>query len=71
VQRTRGFLAAIEELQLTPAVTLNGVRYFDAESVERIQERINHHGATAPAAAGAGPIRARTRDRLVTKERNR
>jgi hypothetical protein len=32
-------LAVIDELHLAPTVTLNGVRYFDAEAVERIQER--------------------------------
>ena len=40
-------IKAIEEQSVQPAVTLNGVYYFDLEPVERIHEQV-----TQPRAAG-------------------
>ena len=50
-------LKAIDELRLVPAVTLNSDRYFDANGVERIEEKLarqrgSRSGASEPADDG-------------------
>ena len=43
---------AIDELRLAPNVVLNGVRYFDAVAIERIQEHVSRPSRAQAAAAG-------------------